>query len=99
MDVAAFQPSEPFKRLPECCDPALDGRVSFHAVHQHADAPHPFRLLPARRERPSSGSAAERDQQLPPSDGECMFAIAPTACAVYPLLTALRVHCGISPSV
>jgi len=57
------------------------------------------RLQRARRERPNDSCAAECGKQFPPSDGECTFVIAATACAVYPLLTALRVHCGISPSV
>src|SRR5262249_27429386 len=39
--------------------------------HEYANPPFAISLLRARRERPSSGSAAERDQQLPPSDGVC----------------------------
>src|SRR5262249_44011795 len=62
MDVEAFQPSEPLERLPECCDPALDGRVGFHAVHQHPDTPHPLALLRARRERPCGRAAEQRDE-------------------------------------
>src|SRR6516165_12285198 len=64
MDVAALQPSEPFERLPECCDPALDGRVGFHAVHQHADAPHCAGRLRARREGPRSRRAAEQRDEV-----------------------------------
>jgi len=38
--------------------------------HQHADTPHPIRLLRARRERPRRSRAAEqRDELAPPPWG------------------------------
>src|SRR5215475_7346989 len=52
-----------------------DASLSFHIgrsrAHENADPPHPFRLLRPCRERPRDRRAAERDQQLPPSDGDC----------------------------
>src|SRR5262245_43968180 len=39
--------------------------------NQHADAVHLLALLRARPERPRRRCTAERDQQFPPSDGDC----------------------------
>jgi hypothetical protein len=36
--------------------------------HQHADPPHALALLRARRDRPSSGCAAKRDNEFSPSN-------------------------------
>jgi hypothetical protein len=41
------------------------------ALNEHADAPHPARLLRAHRKRPCGRRAAECGQQFPPSDGDC----------------------------
>src|SRR5262249_35742252 len=38
---------------------------------EHAEAPQLTRLLRATCERPRGRGAAERDQQFPPSDGDC----------------------------
>ena len=54
------------------CRNARERRLHFRIVlgeaHEHADAPHPLRLLRARRERPRRRRAAEqRDELAPPS--------------------------------
>jgi hypothetical protein len=36
------------------------------SVHEHADAPHPYGLLRARRKRPSGCRAAEQADELAP---------------------------------
>ena len=38
---------------------------------QHADPPHALALLRARRDRPSSGRAAKRDNEFSPSNVDC----------------------------
>jgi hypothetical protein len=38
--------------------------------HQHADTPHPIRLLRARRERPRHSRAAQKRDELAPSEVE-----------------------------
>ena len=51
----------------------LEGSIMRRPSRQDArvaNAEH-LRLLRARRERPRSRPAAERDQQFPPSDGDC----------------------------
>jgi hypothetical protein len=40
-------------------------------VHEHADAPRALALLRARRDRPSSGCAAKRDNEFSPSNVDC----------------------------
>src|SRR5262249_31527318 len=65
LDVAPFQPSELFERLPESCNPPVDGRIGFHVAHQHSDAPRSLRrLLRTRRERPRRRRAAEQRDEL-----------------------------------
>jgi hypothetical protein len=39
-------------------------------VHEHADAPHPLRLLCLRRQRPRRRTAEQRDE-IAPSDLDC----------------------------
>jgi hypothetical protein len=56
--VAADGPAQQRQRLQERCDPGLKLRIVRGCVQDYADAPHPLRLLRARRERPR-GSAAE----------------------------------------
>jgi len=61
---------------PNCCSPCANavtrGDASrSSAAREHTDAPHPFGLLRARRERPRGRCTAECGQQFPPSDGEC----------------------------
>jgi hypothetical protein len=49
--IAALRPSEPFEPLPKSREARLHVGIVFGEGRQHADAPHPLRLLPARRER------------------------------------------------
>src|SRR5262249_18339816 len=65
-DIAALRPSEPLELLSKFHDARLGFRIVLGQAHQHPDAPHCLRLLRARRERPSDGSAAEeRDERAP----------------------------------
>jgi len=41
-------------------------RVVWSQRHQHPDAPHPFGLLRARRDRPRRRASDERDELAPP---------------------------------
>src|SRR5262245_56842134 len=65
-EIAAFSPPQLRKRIPESCEPRLRSPIALRVGHQHADQPHPVRLLRARRERPC-GRAAEKRDELPPS--------------------------------
>jgi hypothetical protein len=51
--------------LLEGCHAGLRFRVVRHIRHQHADPPHPVRLLRPRRERPSSRAAEQRYELAP----------------------------------
>jgi hypothetical protein len=48
-NVATLRPPEFVKSVPERRDIALCLRIAFGKAHQHADPPHPLRLLRARR--------------------------------------------------
>jgi hypothetical protein len=48
----------------ERCDAGLSFRIIRSRVHEHADAPHPLRLLRARRERPRHRRAAEQRDEV-----------------------------------
>jgi hypothetical protein len=62
--VTPVGPAQFLQRLHEGNDASLAISIIRGRVHQHADAPHPLGLLPARRKRPSGGSAAEqRDER------------------------------------
>ena len=52
-DVAAFDPSELLKSLSESVQIILKFRIGFPMHHQHTDAPYPFGMLRACRERPN----------------------------------------------
>jgi hypothetical protein len=63
MDVAAFRPSKPLKRLPESREPLLQFGIALREAYHHANPAH---LLRARRERPGRRrSANERDEVAP----------------------------------
>jgi hypothetical protein len=68
MDIATLRPSQSLKLLSKFSEAHFGFRIIRAKAHQHADAPHPFRLLRARRERPSRGSrsAAEKRDELAP---------------------------------
>src|SRR5262249_13414599 len=44
-------------------------RITLDRAHEHADAAHAIRLLPARRNRPSGYTAAEKCDEVPPPHG------------------------------
>jgi hypothetical protein len=56
---APFTPTEPRKGLLECCEAGLKYGIVRRSRQERADAPNPFGLLRARRERPCGGRAAE----------------------------------------
>jgi hypothetical protein len=45
----------------------LHSRIVLGEAREHADAPHPLRLLRAYRERPRSRAAAKQDDEFAPS--------------------------------
>src|SRR5262245_29035396 len=53
-------------RTPECCEARPRIRITLREAHQHADQPHPARLLRARRERPRSRNATDKRDELAP---------------------------------
>jgi hypothetical protein len=65
-NVLAIYPSQPLKSSPERCDLGLRFRIALSIAHQHANQPHPARLLRARRERPSGSRAEERYELASP---------------------------------
>src|SRR5262249_35679558 len=65
-EIAAFSPPQLRKRTPESCEPRLRSPIALRIGHQHADQPHPVRLLRTRRKRPRNRRAAEhRDERAP----------------------------------
>src|SRR5262249_12896766 len=54
----------------KCRQPSVGFMIVGSEVHQHADPPHPLRLLRPCRERPCR-RAAKRDNELPPSNMDC----------------------------
>src|SRR5262245_38648309 len=65
-EIAAFSPPQLRKRTPESCEPRLRSPIALRIGHQHADQPHPVRLLRARRERPRGRRATEQRDELAP---------------------------------
>jgi hypothetical protein len=51
----------------ESCEARLSFSIIGDGIHEHADPPHPLRLLRPRRERPS-GRATKRDHEFSPSN-------------------------------
>src|SRR5262249_10238202 len=65
-DVASFRPTQVLQRLAGCRNARLCLRIALGKPHQHADAPHPVRLLRARHERPRGRRAAEQRDEVAP---------------------------------
>jgi hypothetical protein len=63
VDITALRPSEPLQLLSKFHDARLGFRIVLGQAHQHPDAPHPLRLLRARRERPRCRRAAEKGDE------------------------------------
>ena len=60
LEIAALAPTELVETLPKCRNARTCVRVVLGGRHQHANPPHPFRLLRVHRKRPVSDSATER---------------------------------------
>jgi hypothetical protein len=67
-NVAAFHPPELLEFVSEGGDEGRSLPVALGKAHQHADPPHPFGLLRARRERPRC-RAADKRYELTPTHG------------------------------
>ena len=65
-EVAALNPPELLKALPERRDPSLRFRVALGIPYQRSDAPYPLGLLSPRRNRPRRRRAAEQRDELAP---------------------------------
>src|SRR5262249_5701214 len=62
--VAAVGPTKLLQALRESGEPGLTFRIIGGEIHEHADSPHPLRLLRARRARQCCGRAPEqRDER------------------------------------
>ena len=70
-NIATFDPAQLPKRLLEYIKTLPRFAIAFRKRHQHADMPHPVRLLRACRERPPDRCGAERGYELPPSNALC----------------------------
>src|SRR5262249_28216125 len=60
LQVTALDPAETLQSLPKRCKPGLSLGIVGSSGGEHTDAPHPFRLLRARHERPRSRDAEQR---------------------------------------
>src|SRR5262245_64649830 len=95
--IAALGPAQLLQAPHERPQTSLPGRTSGHA-HEHTDAPHPLRLLRARRERPRGCRAAEQRDELAPHHSITSSARAsmiggisrPIALAVLTLITSVN---------
>ena len=65
LQVAAFDPPQFLKSLPEAPQLGLTLWIICIKRHQHADPPHAVTLLRARRERPRDRTAEQRDELAP----------------------------------
>src|SRR6516165_11624223 len=66
LDVLPLHPAELAQPLAECRNPGLNFRIALGIRHQHADPPHAFGLLRARRQRPRGSRSAEQRDELAP---------------------------------
>ena len=62
--VAAVAPAQLLQGLCERREAGLSFRIVRGQIHEHADAPHPLRLLRARRQRPRSCRTAEQRDEV-----------------------------------
>src|SRR5262249_40625591 len=60
--VASLNPTQILKPALESRYTGLSLRIAFSEVHEDRDPPHPLALLRARRERPRSRAAEQRDE-------------------------------------
>jgi hypothetical protein len=78
--VGTFPPPELLEALHKYRYSTLQFRIALIDVLEHADPPHPFRLLRARRERPHDRRTAKKCDELAPSHVPCVR-ITPCAMA------------------
>src|SRR5262249_36361162 len=64
-NVAALDPTELSKSIPERRHEGLTLAAPLREPHQYADPPHPIRLLSANSERPHRRAAEQRDKFAP----------------------------------
>src|SRR5262249_5952160 len=64
LHVAADRPAQLLQTLQERRAARLRHGIARRLAHEHADAPHPLRLLRARREWPRGGRAGEQRDEL-----------------------------------
>src|SRR6516164_7930977 len=62
--IAAVGPAQFCQPLDESGELSPPSRIALVRTQEHADAPHPLWLLPARRERPRSRRAAEQRNEV-----------------------------------
>src|SRR5262245_46456570 len=65
LEIAALRPPKLVESFLECSQVSLKFRVALRMRHQHADAPHPVRLLGARRKRPHCRRGADQREEFP----------------------------------
>src|SRR5262249_49710744 len=66
-EIAAFSPPQLRESTPQRRNRRLPSRIALNKAHEHADQPHPVRLLlPARHDRQRCSAANERDELAPP---------------------------------
>src|SRR5262245_887475 len=65
--IAAVHPAQFLQLLDERSALRPSFRIALRPAHQYADAPHPLRLLRARRERPCDSRAAGQRDELAPT--------------------------------
>jgi hypothetical protein len=63
--VVADSPAQLLQSLMESCEARLSFSIIGDGVHEHADPPHPLRLLRAGRERPRHCATEQRDELAP----------------------------------
>src|SRR4029453_17468213 len=90
-DILSFCPSHSGKLRAEGPYAALLVWIGFVAQHQHANAPHPLRLLRTRCERPSGRRATEEPDELAALHGEYGASLLPPPPGV---LAGCRRYCG-----
>jgi hypothetical protein len=66
-EIAAFRPPQLRERTSERRDLRLRSRIVFRKGHQHANQPHPVRLLRTRCKRPCRSRAANKRDEFAPS--------------------------------
>src|SRR5262249_34140402 len=65
LEIAALRPPKLVESFLECSQVSLKFRVLSGCAIKHADAPHPVRLLGARRKRPHCRRGADQRDEFP----------------------------------